>query len=243
VASSGSLSFRRNATLLTSTRSSAPPRLRRPFRVSATGAEPCRPVQPGHGAGMRPGGRELTLEERQRRGRGGREQHDELARINFPVQRRATRRNASGFHLRRMRTCEVRNLIHIPYSPGAGAGGLRPGLSLIGAHVPRLSCAPLPHLATSAPRLHHTSSPSFIRNGSSSPSLPFVSRGPAPFALCRSRARAAVRLRPRRRIRARARVQLRRLQPRVAATAMPPPPAHPSSRQDQRRRFPRFLAS
>jgi hypothetical protein len=71
-----------------------------------------------------------------------------------------------------MRTCEVRNLIHIPYSPG---------VSLIGAHVPRLSCAPLPHLATSAPRLHHTSSPSFIRNGSSSPSLPFVSRGPAPI--------------------------------------------------------------
>jgi hypothetical protein len=56
VASSGSLSFSHNASLLTSTRSSDPPWLHRPFCVSASGAEPCRPVQPGRGAGMRPGG-------------------------------------------------------------------------------------------------------------------------------------------------------------------------------------------
>ncbi|XP_021315229.1 proline-rich receptor-like protein kinase PERK9 [Sorghum bicolor] len=136
--------------------------------------------------------------------------------------------------------------ISIP-SPGKPAAwpnwGARP--------PPRLSCpscAPLPALATSAPPLHlqltdslapparresrqpprFPPPPSFIRNGSSSPGLPFVSP-PAPLL---SVAPARAQLSGPGAGYARARVLLfRRSQPRLA---MPPSPPPPSSLHHQR---------
>ena len=143
----------------------------------------------------------------------------------------------------RLRVARARDVQRYP-SPGAG------GLASLGRTSPTcLSCAPLPDLATSAPPLHlqltdavapparresrqqPLPSTSFLRNGSSPPSLPFVSRPLCSPSLPRARSCPAPA--PDTRVP----VLFRRLQPRVAATAMPPPPPPPSSLQDQRHRL------
>ncbi|KXG30431.1 hypothetical protein SORBI_3004G180100, partial [Sorghum bicolor] len=124
--------------------------------------------------------------------------------------------------------------------PSPPLGNPRPGL--IGAHVPRPACPVHPpplHLQLTdslAPPARRESRqpprfpppPSFIRNGSSSPGLPFVSP-PAPLL---SVAPARAQLSGPGAGYARARVLLfRRSQPRLA---MPPSPPPPSSLHHQR---------